>query len=345
MLYVRVRRRPSKGSSLEGPELCGIKARSPKNGCAPVPGSDVLKKHSFTVGQNAMQWNAIRDSASTSSARWFGAAAVLVVAVVAVAKPPWGHVAEDLVPSRREARDGAYRNAVDQRGRTVNRLLILLTQIDKNRKKLDAVGADRFVKELHARIEKPTTPDEKEDLENQLRYFDFIKDDEHREGEGRECYVIRLLGEYRAPEAVEPLLDRIDGDFWRRINTEVEGPEERPVIRALVSIGKPASVGALKRLATEESTERAARFLRVMELVEGRELAREMIRLAAVKEKNAERKARLKAAMERLTAIAGRPPEDADPRAKQEQGPPPAGSSAPLRISPIAPAIVETGER
>jgi hypothetical protein len=112
--------------------------------------------------------------------------------------------------------------------------------------------------------------------------------------------AILALGDYRAIEGVEPLLGQIDVLFLQTTEGGRLG-KDRIVIESLGKIGKPASRAAVEYLAKnkdkEKQAERARLYVRVIALVEGVDLGKEMVRLAFEKEKDAERKARLKEAL------------------------------------------------
>lgn len=113
-------------------------------------------------------------------------------------------------------------------------------------------------------------------------------------GLGWEC--INALGDMRSTEAVQPLMDIIDLQFVRALPMRT-GPDDHIVIEALAKIGKPASRAAVEKLANDDSKERAPRYVRVIALVEGVDLGKEMVRLAIEQEKDAKKKARLKEAL------------------------------------------------
>jgi hypothetical protein len=113
---------------------------------------------------------------------------------------------------------------------------------------------------------------------------------------GRLCFAIRMLGDLRAAEAAQPLLDLIDMRFPGFVS-DTRSPEDPETIQALVNIGKPASTKAVDYLASDKSTKRAMMYVRVIAQVEGIELGKVMVRLAADKEKDPEKKARLLAAI------------------------------------------------
>jgi len=129
-----------------------------------------------------------------------------------------------------------------------------------------------------------------------LLVLNEIKDPRQRSSQnGRVCFAVRMLGDLRAAEAAQPLLDNIDLRF-PGVTTSYS-PEVDEVARALAKIGKPASTGAIERLASDKSSERAPMYVRVIARVEGIELGKVMVRLAADKEKDPEKKARLQAAI------------------------------------------------
>lgn len=113
-----------------------------------------------------------------------------------------------------------------------------------------------------------------------------------------ECIAIRMLGELRAVEAVDLLLDRID------VRTERIGSElfifadaDGFVVDALQKIGKPSSIKAIEYLAKDKSSERAKMYVRVITLVEGVDIGKEMVRLAIEKEMDPQKKERLQKAL------------------------------------------------
>jgi len=110
-----------------------------------------------------------------------------------------------------------------------------------------------------------------------------------------EIKAIEALGELREADAVRYLLDIIDLEYTRGVSCT---SGDREVIQALTDIGKPASKAAIDFLATDDSARRAYMYVRVITNVEGIQLGREMVRLAAESEKDSVRKARLFDALE-----------------------------------------------
>jgi len=108
-------------------------------------------------------------------------------------------------------------------------------------------------------------------------------------------YAVLMLGDLRAVEGAQPLLDIIDMRFPHWGSTRA--PEDPDIIQALVKIGKPASTGAVECLANDKSSKRALMYVRVIAQVEGIELGKVMVRMAADKENDPEKKARLQAAI------------------------------------------------
>jgi len=108
-------------------------------------------------------------------------------------------------------------------------------------------------------------------------------------------YAVLMIGDLRAVEGAQPLLDIIDLRFSRWGSTIA--PKDRDIIQALVQIGKPASTKAVDYLANDKSSKRAPMYVRVIAQVEGIELGKVMVRMAADKEKDPEKKARLEAAI------------------------------------------------
>jgi hypothetical protein len=113
---------------------------------------------------------------------------------------------------------------------------------------------------------------------------------------GRLCFAIRMLGDIRAAEATQPLLDLIDTRF-PGFSSDTGAPKDPEIIEALVNIGKPASRGAVEMLATDKSSKRALMYVRVIVLVEGADVGKYMVRLAADKEKDPDKKTRLQTAL------------------------------------------------
>jgi len=129
-----------------------------------------------------------------------------------------------------------------------------------------------------------------------LLVFQELKDVSGEASVGsRLYYAVLMLGDLRAPEGAQPLLDLIDLKFPRWGSTIA--PEDRDIIQALVQIGKPASTGAVEYLANDKSSKRAPMYVRVIAQVEGIELGKVMVRLAADKEKDPEKRDRLQAAI------------------------------------------------
>ncbi|MBI5724881.1 MAG: HEAT repeat domain-containing protein [Planctomycetes bacterium] len=119
---------------------------------------------------------------------------------------------------------------------------------------------------------------------------------EQMEGSRLDC-CISILGEFHAEEAVDELLSIIEVRTWKMWGG-LEAPKDPTVIRALAKIGKPVSLKAVAMLAQDDSAVKAPMYVRVIALVEGVDLGKEMVRLAAEKEKDATKKARLEKAME-----------------------------------------------
>ena len=105
-----------------------------------------------------------------------------------------------------------------------------------------------------------------------------------------EIKAIQVLGELRATEAVYCLLEVIDLSYFRPVSCNSGDCE---VIQALTEIGKPASRAAVLCLAADDSEKRAAMYVRVIANVEGVELARHMVHVAAEKEQDPIKKDRL----------------------------------------------------
>ena len=118
----------------------------------------------------------------------------------------------------------------------------------------------------------------------------------------RVCYAVRMLGLIRADEATSFLMDIIDIRFAGGHRGEPRPVQDADVIRALARIGKPASKAAIEYLAKDKSSKRAARYLRVVYLVEGPEVGRFMLQQAAKRQSDPERKARLERALAMFTA-------------------------------------------
>ncbi len=95
-------------------------------------------------------------------------------------------------------------------------------------------------------------------------------------------YAIRLLGEYRAAEAVPFLLKNIALPYGGEVDSRsLLGPN--PCAQSLVKIGKPASKACIRRLSRPTGSERETWLLvQVVKQVEGKEIARQMI-LQAIK--------------------------------------------------------------
>jgi hypothetical protein len=111
------------------------------------------------------------------------------------------------------------------------------------------------------------------------------------------AFTVRMLGVLRAAEAAQPLLDIIDSLRYYPGYGGTEAPKDSEVIQALVQIGKPASTKAVEYLANDKSSKRAPMYVRVIAQVEGIELGKVMVRMAADREKDPEKKARLQAAI------------------------------------------------
>jgi hypothetical protein len=154
--------------------------------------------------------------------------------------------------------------------------------------------------------------------------------------------AIKLLGEMRAMEAVEPLLEWI-APHEGQICAFTRDIGEPFAVTALIKIGKPASVECLKRLALEDNDKEIAfgskrgLMLRVIRKVEGDDVAHFMLQNAIDKEQDKDRKANLTAALELLDKWIKA---EAD-RAKQHENPPapPAegGATPPASEAPAPP--------
>jgi hypothetical protein len=97
-------------------------------------------------------------------------------------------------------------------------------------------------------------------------------------------YAIRLLGEYRAVEAVPFLLMNVMAGSVDTYELTVFGGYA--CAESLVKIGKPASEACVTRLALPTATAREASVLaQVIKQVEGKEIARQRMLLAISEEK------------------------------------------------------------
>lgn len=147
--------------------------------------------------------------------------------------------------------------------------------------------------ELHKRV----LEDRKARIGGLLLVVQNLKNAPKEDFEGcRLSFAIRMLGDLRAVEAVQPLINIVDLQFSKVMGLATT-EDDSEVIQALVKIGKPASTKAVEYLAGDKSSKRAPRYVRVIAQVEGIELGKVMVRLAAVKEQNPEKKARLEAAI------------------------------------------------
>lgn len=114
----------------------------------------------------------------------------------------------------------------------------------------------------------------------------------------KELACVRFLGEIRADEGVDVLLNRIDVTFDLDKVRPEDHKRDKDVVVALTRIGKPASRGAVGCIAKDTSRDRMLLYLRVIVLVEGIDVGKQMLRLAMESEKDPQRKERLKSAAE-----------------------------------------------
>lgn len=135
---------------------------------------------------------------------------------------------------------------------------------------------------------------------------DLISVLERRKGEkgyidDEEYKAIVWLGELRAVEAVDPLIEIVDKCFVTfRLSTLKENKQEYVVPKVLARIGKEARDKCLESLAKEDNESRVMRLLETIILIEGPDLAREAIRLARDQSHDEKQKQRLDGCLTRL---------------------------------------------
>ena len=125
------------------------------------------------------------------------------------------------------------------------------------------------------------------------------------------CY---LLGEYRAAEAIEPLLDLIDLEAPETLAEFITfGSLPRwgkyPAYEALVKIGTPAIPAVVDRLAVEEEEPRRELQVSVIRKILGRERGADMLAEASRDQSDVERQEKLELA--RDLVLAGTDPDSA----------------------------------
>ena len=157
----------------------------------------------------------------------------------------------------------------------------------------------------------------------------------------------QLLGEMRAEEAVNALVERVS--VVSNMTTDLRSPETvHPCSAALIRIGKPASLECLKRLAAERVKDgkenlytKGSLMLEVIRHVEGDDVARFMLQNAIDKERDKDKKANLTAALALLDKRIKEEAEKSKPPAPEKDAKP-GGEAAPLASDKAADRNVST---
>jgi len=121
--------------------------------------------------------------------------------------------------------------------------------------------------------------------------------------------AIYLIGRYRLSDGVDQLIQHIDFDSGAAPS---RGPEplweEYPAVEALITIGQPSVPEVMDLLATDHNHLRRDLAVKVLRYVEGPEVADFLLRNYLAKEKDAQRRANLRDALERLRKLIGDAP-------------------------------------
>lgn len=116
--------------------------------------------------------------------------------------------------------------------------------------------------------------------------------------------AIYLIGRHRLAEGVGELIRHIDFDASGQAMKGAEPLwEQYPAMEALITIGKPSVLAALKLLATETGDLRRTLAVKVIRYVEGAEVARFILDHSYAAENDPVRKANLADARARLSRL------------------------------------------
>lgn len=116
--------------------------------------------------------------------------------------------------------------------------------------------------------------------------------------------VAKVLGEYRAVEAVDTLVRNLELELQPRIlKGLVKDADVYPISRALSKIGKPAIPALLARIAETDDTALIERCAQICVEIEGREVAELVMNRHAEKVPTSEAKQRLKQALDTIQKV------------------------------------------
>lgn len=108
----------------------------------------------------------------------------------------------------------------------------------------------------------------------------------------------KILGEYRAVEAVDPLLRNIEVQFRPRIlKGLIQKADFHPISQALIKIGNPAIPAVLTRITQTDNQAVISECARVCLDIEGHDLAEIIVQKQIDKQDSAEAKSRLTQAL------------------------------------------------
>ncbi len=121
--------------------------------------------------------------------------------------------------------------------------------------------------------------------------------------------AIYLIGRYRLSDGVDQLIQHIDFDSGA---TPSRGPEplweQYPAVEALITIGQPSVPAVMDLLASDRNHLRRDLAVKVLRYVEGPDVADFLLRNSQAKEKDAQRRANWRDALERLRKLIGDAP-------------------------------------
>ncbi len=116
--------------------------------------------------------------------------------------------------------------------------------------------------------------------------------------------VAKVLGEYRAVEAVDILVRNLDLELEPRIlKGLIKHADLYPISQALSKIGKPAIPALLARIAETDNFALIARCAKVCVEIEGREVAELVVNRHLEKVPTSEAKQRLKQALDAIPKV------------------------------------------
>ncbi len=121
------------------------------------------------------------------------------------------------------------------------------------------------------------------------------------------CAVAYLLGRYRMERSVPELSKYITLEYEHHSNWKREPLwGQRPVVEALIKIGRPAISDMIRNIETSEYEKVRQFSARVIRYVEGPEIAKVIVEMAIEKQPDERKKENLRAALSYFLAQAGR---------------------------------------